>query len=107
MKASSEKCAKCHVARGVGSCRDLYLADCAFCHGDNGEGKSASALNSQEYLTKHDAGYIKDWIANGKEGSGMPGFSKTKGGPLDDKQIESLVSYITKWKKKEKASGYI
>ena len=100
----SEKCAKCHVARGVGKLsRDLYLADCAFCHGDNGEGKSASALNSQEYLTKHDAGYIKDWIANGKEGSGMPGFSKTKAGPLDDKQIESLVSYITKWKKKEKA----
>jgi predicted DsbA family dithiol-disulfide isomerase/mono/diheme cytochrome c family protein len=100
----SEKCAKCHVARGAGKLsRDLYLADCAFCHGDNGEGKSARALNNQEYLTKNDAGYIKDWIANGKDGSGMPGFSKTKGGPLDDKQVESLVSYITKWKKKERA----
>ncbi|MBI5043829.1 MAG: DUF1573 domain-containing protein [Nitrospirae bacterium] len=100
----SEKCKSCHVARGEGkSGKELYLADCAFCHGDNGEGKSASALNSQEYLTKHDANYIKDWIANGKDGSGMPGFSKAKGGPLDDKQVESLVAYITKWKKREKA----
>ena len=100
----SEKCKSCHVVKGEGKFgKELYIADCAFCHGESGEGKSASALNSQEYLTKHDAGYIKDWIANGKEGSGMPGFSKIKGGPLDDKQVESLVSYITKWKKKEKA----
>lgn len=100
----SEKCKSCHVVKGEGKFgKELYIADCAFCHGDIGEGKSASALNNQEYLTKHDAGYIKDWIANGKEGSGMPGFSKIKGGPLDDKQVESLVSYITKWKKKEKA----
>ena len=100
----SEKCKSCHVVKGEGKFgKELYIADCAFCHGESGEGKSASALNSQEYLTKHDAGYIKDWIANGKEGSGMPGFSKIKGGPLDDKQVESLVSYITKWKKKEKS----
>ena len=100
----SEKCKSCHVVKGEGKFgKELYIADCAFCHGESGEGKSASALNNQEYLTKHDAGYIKDWIANGKEGSGMPGFSKIKGGPLDDKQVESLVSYITKWKKKEKS----
>lgn len=100
----SEKCKSCHVVKGEGKFgKELYLADCAFCHGESGEGKSASALNNQEYLTKHDAGYIKDWIANGKEGSGMLGFSKAKGGPLDDKQVESLVNYIAKWKKKEKA----
>ncbi len=100
----SEKCKSCHVAKGEGKFgKELYAADCTFCHGESGEGKSATALNNQEYLTKHDDGYIKDWIANGRDGSGMPGFSKIKGGPLDDKQVESLVSYITKWKKKEKA----
>lgn len=99
----SEKCAKCHVARGVGKLgRDLYLADCAFCHGDNGEGKSARALNDQNYLKANSSEYIRDWIANGREGSGMPGFAKEKGGPLNKEQVDSLVSYIMRWKKKEK-----
>ena len=39
-------------------------------------------------------GHIRDWIANGKKGSGMPGYSKEKGGPLNDIQIDSLVTYI-------------
>ena len=56
----SEKCKSCHVVKGEGKFgKELYIAGCAFCHGDSGEGKSASALNNQEYLTKHDAGYIR------------------------------------------------
>lgn len=99
------KCATCHVEKGIGKKgRELYLADCAMCHGENGEGKSAAALNNQEYLIGRSDKYIRDWITKGREGSGMPGYSKEKGGPLDNTQIDSLVAYIRQWEKASKAA---
>ncbi len=99
------ECAACHVEKGIGKKgKELYLADCAMCHGEDGEGKSAPILNRQEYLRSKNDRYIREWVANGKKGSGMPGHSKEKGGPLDNSQIDSLVAYIRQWEKASKPS---
>jgi mono/diheme cytochrome c family protein len=35
------------------------------------------------------------WIGQGKEGSLMPGFARSAGGPLTEEQIQSLVDYLS------------
>jgi len=85
----SQKCKSCHANRGYEKAgKPLYDAICAYCHGEKGEGKSAKPFK------KMSKGHIRDWTAKGRKGSGMPGFSKEKGGPLNDIQIDSLVTYI-------------
>jgi mono/diheme cytochrome c family protein len=92
---TDEKCAACHVARGVGAFgRDLYNADCAMCHGPKAEGESGPTLigpyDNSVYLE-----HIKGVIAKGsKTTNAMPGFGSAAGGPLAQKQIDSLVSYL-------------
>jgi hypothetical protein len=38
--------------------------------------------------------YWTQWIRVGKEGSLMPSFDSSKGGPLTEEQITSLVGYL-------------
>ena len=40
-----------------------------------------------------DATYWTKWISEGREGSLMPAFAATHGGPLSDAQIASLVEF--------------
>lgn len=85
----SAKCRKCHADQGRGEKgKFLYDAICAFCHGMRGEGWSARAFK------KRSDSHVRSWIAFGKPGTGMAGYSRARGGPLDGKQIESLVDYI-------------
>lgn len=85
----SKKCKSCHADQGYGKAgKPLYDAICAYCHGEKGEGKSAKPFK------KKSKSHLRDWTANGKKGSGMPGYSKEKGGPLNDVQIDSLVTYM-------------
>ncbi len=95
------KCVNCHVEPGIGKYGEaLFEASCQMCHGLAGLGGVAFALNKSEYLKNVDKKYLKDRITNGSPKNHMMlGFSKEKGGPLDEKQIDSLVEYIVKWAK--------
>jgi cytochrome c5 len=92
---TDENCTSCHVARGVGEFgRNLYNADCAMCHGPKAEGESGPTLIGP-YDNPVYYQHIKVVITKGsKTTNAMPGFGGEAGGPLAQKQIDSLVLYL-------------
>lgn len=89
------KCAKCHVTptRGLTG-EKLYQRGCGICH--NSPNRASMVPDLAKLDKKMDRTYWEVWIKYGRKGSLMPAFHKSQGGPLDDKQIESLVQYLLK-----------
>ena len=85
----------------------LYSVNCRACHGLNGKGALESSilpgapLNSDDPYRKQDAGTAdrqkryRDTIKCGRIGTVMPSWHTDYGGPLNDFQIEQLVTLIT------------
>lgn len=82
---------------------NIYQANCAQCHGVNGEGGKGPTLNRQDKLFAHlNRGYITAMLqvggryACGNANSIMPVWSNTGSppGPLNYKQIEDLINFI-------------
>ena len=71
--------------------------NCATCHGVNGEGVSAPALNSQEFLTSTTDDQMDDIIKHGVQGSTMPAWWSESGGSLSDQQIRNIIAYVRSW----------
>jgi len=116
----SGECATCHRDNGIGKMeRELFDVDCAMCHGaprfhvdaasemassgDKSTAKSAAPshdkpgpLLTNKSLALLGVSSIRDIIANGKQGTTMPAFGQSKGGPLSDEQLESLVRFLAK-----------
>ena len=69
----------------------LYNANCVACHGANGSGGAAIALNNPTYLALAGEGVLRTVTANGVPGKLMPRFAKSVGGELTDQQIDVLV----------------
>jgi mono/diheme cytochrome c family protein len=91
-------CASCHVKPGIGKTgKALFLADCAMCHGVNaqGHGSAGPSLLNLDYDHENTLKSIRRVIAEGSPRSPqMPPFSKAKGGPLSEDQIDSLVNFL-------------
>ena len=88
-----------NVERGY----NVYQANCARCHGANGEGGIGPVLNSQEKLYQHlNANYLNTVLtAGGRYVCGnpqslMPVWSNTATppGPLNYRQIQEVISFI-------------
>jgi mono/diheme cytochrome c family protein len=77
--------------------RQLWSLNCAMCHGAQGQGVEAPALNSQEFLQSVSDDQIHGIVAGGIPGSAMPAWLNEYGGPLTDQQIAALVAYIRSW----------
>jgi mono/diheme cytochrome c family protein len=75
----------------------LWALNCAECHGKMGEGISAPALNSQQFLTSVSDEQIRNIIRGGVPGTAMPAWLTDYGGPLTDQEIAALVAYIRSW----------
>jgi mono/diheme cytochrome c family protein/plastocyanin len=80
---------------------NLYEANCARCHGVNGEGGVGPVLNDQMKLFSHlNEQYIKNVLtAGGRYVCGdpkslMPVWADTNGGPLNYIQIDDLIAFI-------------
>ena len=80
---------------------NLYMANCARCHGDNGEGKIGPVLNDQSKLFAHlSEQYLENVLTVGGRyvcgdpKSQMPVWADTNGGPLNYVQIEDLIAFI-------------
>jgi mono/diheme cytochrome c family protein/plastocyanin len=80
---------------------NLYEANCARCHGANGEGGIGPVLNDQMKLFSHlDEQYLKNVLTVGGRyvcgdpKSVMPVWADTNGGPLNYIQIEDLIAFI-------------
>jgi cytochrome c oxidase cbb3-type subunit 2 len=78
---------------------ELWGTNCASCHGTTGQGGTAPALNSQEFLTSVNDDQMHGIIAGGIPGTAMPAWLNDYGGPLTDEQIAALVTYIRSWEK--------
>jgi len=84
---------------------NLYQANCARCHGPEGEGTSggyiAPVLNDQMKLFDHlNAGYLRNVLTVGGRyvcGSAtslMPIWADSNGGPLNYREIEELIAFL-------------
>jgi mono/diheme cytochrome c family protein/plastocyanin len=80
---------------------NLYIANCARCHGEQGEGGIGPVLNDQVKLYQH---LNEDYLRNvlevggryvcGNANSLMPVWSDQNGGPLNYRQIEEIIAFI-------------
>ena len=101
-------CAQCHVkpARGEHG-KSLYQAACAICHEAHNRASMVPDLRELDHPTGRQ--FWRRWITQGKEGKMMPGFASSEGGPLTEKQVDSLVAYlqssITERRSKESQSA--
>jgi mono/diheme cytochrome c family protein len=76
----------------------LYEQNCAGCHGSDGKGGAAIALNSPVYLEIADDATIGRVTAQGVPGTAMPAFAQSSGGMLTDGQISAIVTGIrSRW----------
>jgi mono/diheme cytochrome c family protein/plastocyanin len=80
---------------------NLYEANCARCHGVNGEGGVGPVLNDQSKLFSHlSEGYIRNVLTVGgryvcgNPKSVMPVWADTNGGPLNYLQINDIIAFI-------------
>lgn len=67
----------------------VYSANCASCHGGNGDGNIGPSLKNLNLPEK----YLRSVILNGK--GAMPAFKK-----LDINEVDSLVTLIKRWSEK-------
>jgi mono/diheme cytochrome c family protein len=70
---------------------DLYGQNCSGCHGAGGRLGPARPLNDPLYLALVDDAGLRQIIALGVPGTGMPGFAQGGGGFLTDAQIDALI----------------
>jgi mono/diheme cytochrome c family protein len=89
---------------------ELYAANCSQCHGPQGEGAIGPALNRPEWHVgdpNYDENTVTAFIRNvvhrgqysPQPGISMPAWSKDYSGPLNDEEIEKIITFITqnKW----------
>jgi len=69
--------------------KDLYAANCAGCHGDDGTGGFGSDLTADTYQYGKSPDKIKESISKGR-GDSMPGFD----GQPSDTEIDALTDYL-------------
>jgi mono/diheme cytochrome c family protein len=85
--------------------QDLYSQYCSACHGGFGEGGANPALSgdiiapisSAEYLKTRDNLTLSSVISQGQPNFGMSPFGSTFGGPLDEDEIDAIVTFIRTW----------
>jgi mono/diheme cytochrome c family protein len=85
---------------------ELYAANCSQCHGPQGEGAIGPALNRPEWHVgdpNYDENTVTTFIRNvvhrgqysPQPGIQMPAWSKDYGGPLNDEEIEKVITFLT------------
>ncbi|MDE3090197.1 MAG: c-type cytochrome [Chloroflexota bacterium] len=71
----------------------LFAQNCAVCHGDRAQGRVGATLAKDFPGIRVDS-LLKEIISNGVQGSVMPAWSKAKGGPMSDADVDDLVAFI-------------
>jgi len=80
----------------------LYAANCASCHGPQGEGKEGPQLHNQVLLTHATDRYLVETVRRGRRGTSMPGFANPGSAhrQLADAEIEAIVTFLRTWEVK-------
>jgi mono/diheme cytochrome c family protein len=77
--------------------KKVYSANCAKCHGDQGQGVDSPALNSRQFQEAATEDQIYHLATVGIPGAVMPAWSNAFGGPLTDEQIRAAAAFIKTW----------
>ncbi len=79
----------------------LFIQSCAKCHGQEGEGIKAPALNNQELLNAASNGYLLATITIGRSTTDMPAWGmESPGHPaLSGKDRLDIVAFIRGWER--------
>ena len=86
-------CAGCHAKSAEGKYgRELYFAACGICHEDERRAATVPDLHTIKEPTNVE--FWRTWVMHGKQGSLMPAFATTEGGPLTNAQINTLAYYL-------------
>ena len=75
----------------------MWNVNCASCHGLAGEGVSAPALNSKQFLQSAGDDQIATFIAVGVPGTEMSAYSQDFSGPLTSEQIRAITIFLRSW----------
>ncbi len=91
------------VKADAASGKTLFASACAGCHGAQGEGAEAPALNNQVLLASATDTYLVETIGRGRRGTVMQGFLDPSPARrmLAGAEIESVVAFIRTWEKKQ------
>ena len=73
---------------------ELFTDNCTACHGIEGTGGTAPALNSMQFLEAATNEQISALISVGVPGSQMSAYSLDFGGSLTLQQIEAITTYL-------------
>jgi mono/diheme cytochrome c family protein len=79
-----------YVAEGA----DMYVENCASCHGPDGLGIGAMPALNNPALAKADRDVLYDTIAHSPHGTVMSAWHVDEGGALNSFQVEGLVTLI-------------
>jgi len=74
-----------------------YAGLCAPCHGKDGQGYAADhapSLVNPTFLESATDDFLRRSIVTGRPGTSMGAYGKAMGGPLDDRGIERIVSFL-------------
>jgi mono/diheme cytochrome c family protein len=79
----------------------LFQSRCAECHGRDGEGPKAPALNSQELINAATNGYLFATISLGRDNTAMPSWGKGSEDRsfLSIQERQDIVSFIRGWQR--------
>ena len=69
---------------------ELYAAECAQCHGAEGEGGTGTALGNPAMLALSPDHFLRHAIVNGRQGTAMPAF----GSRLQDQEIDDVTAFL-------------
>ena len=76
----------------------LYVANCAFCHGDDGsETRGAPSLSNLDFLSSVSDDFLQHTIAEGRPRTVMPAWGQDEGGPFTAEDIAAIVAFIRNW----------
>lgn len=78
----------------------LWSFNCSSCHGLSGQGETAPALNSKQFLQSATNEQIELLVSVGVPGSEMSAYAQDFAGPLTSEQIRALAVYIRSWEEK-------
>ncbi|MDD5466376.1 MAG: c-type cytochrome [Anaerolineales bacterium] len=93
LQAVAERLQIARVQRGF----DIYAAQCASCHGAQGEGGVGWRLNDRALLKNTQDEVFYSVIRSGVPNTQMPAWSVAYGGPLTDEDIRDVVAFLRSW----------
>ncbi len=78
--------------------QNVFLDNCSSCHGPEGEGIDAPALNSRQFLFNVTLDQIASIVGHGIPGSEMVAWSVDYNGPLTSEQINAVATFVDSWR---------